>query len=81
MALERDLERHRSFTTNDEAFRHFEVARRLDWQLFSGGTATPKAMNQVLEGLDRAIALDPDFMPAHSGRAHVYFNKFVSVNA
>ena len=75
MQLERELQRARTFTTNAEAFEHFAAARRLGWQQATGGTAMERPSVQMLGELDRAIALDPNFFPAHLERANVFFRK------
>ena len=73
--LERDLQRARTFAANDEAYEHYAAARRLKWQLFTSGTATPKPFDQMLDEIDRAIALDPNFFSAHLERADLMSRK------
>jgi TolB-like protein len=75
MALERELQHARTFTTNAEAYEHYAAARRLGWQQVAGGTAIPKPLDQMLGELDRAIALDPDFFSAHRYRGWLFLNK------
>ena len=72
--LDQQLREERSQTTNDEAWRHYAAAARLKLQINTGGTTQPNPMRQVLEKVDRAIALDPDFAAAYGLRANAYLN-------
>jgi len=73
LALEHKLRRDRTRTTNAEAFEHYAAAARLGAEFDTGGTSIPP-FEQILQGVDRAIALDPDFVPAHVLRAWSFRN-------
>ena len=75
MALERDLRRARSSTSSADAYDHYAEARRLNWQLNTNGTSTPKPWDRIVEEADRAIALDPNFVAAHVLRTVAFSNK------
>ncbi len=70
---EMDLQRSRMETTSDEAYAHYAAARRLKNQLTVGGTALPVGQ-QILDDVDAALAIDPDFVSALNLRANTYLN-------
>ena len=73
--LESELQEARRETANDEAFRQFADASRLRMQLRVGGAPQPMAWRQIVDKVDRAIALDADFTSAHRLRANAFMNR------
>jgi len=67
----------RQLTRNAEAFRHFEAAVRLRVRLNTGGLTEPTGAvgKQIVGELDRAIALDPNFVAPYRLRANLYANR------
>ena len=76
IALEQVLQLARTQTQSQAAYEHFAVAQRLRWVLNTGGATAPKPGEQILGETDRALSLDPDFVPALLLRANIYLNKF-----
>jgi len=72
--LDQQLRDERSQTTSGEAWRHYAAAARLKLQGNTGGTTLPNPTRQIVEELDRAIALDPNFAAAYGLRANAYVN-------
>jgi adenylate cyclase len=75
LTLEPSLQQARMRTANAKAYEHFAAARRLRWQMHSSGTETPKPHDRMLDEIDRAISIDPDFFLAHVERAGLFFDK------
>jgi len=73
MDLDRDLQRARKETTNDEAFQYYAAAARVRLLMNTGGTT--ETWQPILAKVDKAIALDPDFVPALLLRANTYTNR------
>ena len=79
IALDRDLQTARTQTQNSAAYEHYAAALRLRSLFSTGGTTMPKPYEQIVDDLDRAVALDPAFWPAHLLRANAFSNKLGSV--
>ena len=73
MDLDRDLQRARKETTNDAAFQYYAAAARVRLLMNTGGTT--ETWQPILAKVDKAIALDPDFVPALLLRANTYTNR------
>jgi Tfp pilus assembly protein PilF len=74
IGMELDLQRARAETPSDAAYAHYERARRLQSRLFVGGTSLPAPLTQILDDVDAALAIDPDFVSALYLRANTYTN-------
>jgi len=70
--LESELQQARRETANDEAYRQVAEASRLRMLIRTGGTTPRMVGQQIIDRVDKAIALDPDFASAHRLRANAY---------
>jgi TolB-like protein len=73
MELDRFLRNARLETTNEEAFQSFAAAARARGLMNRGGTT--ETWHSVIAKVDKALALDPDFAPAHGLRINGYLNR------
>lgn len=72
---ELNLQSARAATRSQSAYAHYERAFRLRFQLMVGGTSLPVPKTQVLDDVDAALVLDPDFVPALNLRANIYMDR------
>ena len=67
-----DLQRARAETRSDAAYAYYVKARRLRDQARTGGTSLPTWPQQILDDVEAALAIDPDFVSALILRVDAY---------